>query len=151
MPTSKTRTKPATTAVVKPVPRRTPKPKPTQPVKAFDFITANRPLGRTELDIPFTLGDVDADGEPIYYYVRGEAKAGALGVISGEFIRAEENSDNTAQVVGMLDMMDNLFTEDTARALLRKLKNPADRFGDDELGEVLRWAIHQVTDRPTTP
>lgn len=126
------------------------KPKPAGQVKAFDFIVSSRDDEIVD-DIPFTLGETDDDGDPIYYYVRGDAKEDALGTISAQFIQAEETDDLKGQAVGMLEMLANLFTEESAYRLLARIKNPRDKFGYDQLGEIIEWAIEQATDRPTTP
>jgi len=121
-------------------------------VKNFGFgarrKTSQAKAKRVRKDIPFQLSD--GPDEPTFH-VRGDLNEDALAVISALFIRAESYQDMPAMSGGLFDTLEAVFTADTVKGLLTRIKDQDDPFGFDQLGEVIEWAIEQHSaGRPST-
>jgi len=124
-------------------------------VKSFDFAarraqeSANAKGGRTpakKKDHPFTL-----ESGGTVYHARAEIEDDSLGMASGLFVRAERDEDPADMYEAFEDTLRNLFVPATAKALLRRVKNPDDSLRIGDLTEVIEWAMSLHTGgRPTT-
>lgn len=100
---------------------------------------------------PFTLSGVDAKGKPWTetFAVMGELPQGVLDDLSQAIsIKDGQIRYSTRAVVGFLRGALVIDDEDRFELLLRD-KRRLVRL--EQLGDVMLWAVAQVTDRPTSP
>ena len=120
-------------------------------VKNFGFAArakANKAAGKpARKDIPFKL---DGARDAPTFHVRGDFNENALAVISAQFMRADGNKNLAEMSAGLFETLEAVFTPDTVRGLLAKIKDPDSGFGFEELGEIIEWATEEHTARPTT-
>jgi len=122
-------------------------------VKSFDFAArraaeASKGTGKAtkKKDHPFTL-----EKGGTVYHARAEIEDDSLGMASGLFVRAERDEDPADMYEAFEDTLNNLFVPSTAKALMRRVKNPDDPLKINDLAEVIEWAMGLHTGgRPTT-
>lgn len=99
--------------------------------------------------IPFTVGTAAAK-EEFHVLAPEHINHDAMITVGAMALVAIQSGDVSKATPDLIEMMGQLFTEDSVRRFLLKLRDRRDPFGWKEMGEIIEWAVEAHAARPTT-